>query len=460
VLLAAAAVCAIGILSARRPELAVIAVGASILAALLLRDLSYGIAAGVLFGALGEPLGLSYKSLPLGVVNLFSWDLLLLALAGGTLLAFLRDGDRPALPKDAASIVLLLYLAYGLFSLARSVPLHGKAALLAFRYHFLYALFFFVCLRVLRRRAARRRVLIAVLASAAALALFGLHNAWRGTPVGTITSTFTYHYLSSLEAMSVFFGLVLLTGSLWPARRPTWSVAAALLLLAAILVSQARSVWLGAALGLLPLLLRGSVRAYAAARPVRTALALAAAGLLVVLFVAGLDVSGQIAVRAASLTHASADVTVLWRVFVWLRALGELAASPVLGLGLGKHFSYFDVVRASWQGGRQLHNSYLVLAYYTGAIGAGLLILFQALVLLRVLRSARRHAGTSREAVLLSLAACQICLAFVAFTNVVAESMVATTYTWILSAAAVLESREDPERPARERGASAPAGAE
>jgi hypothetical protein len=76
------------------------------------------------------------------------------------------------------------------------------------------------------------------------------------------------------------------------------------------------------------------------------------------------------------------------------------------------------------------------------------LIAFQVMVLLCTLRAARRHCGTPREGRLLALAVCQICLAGVAFTNVVSASMVATHYVWVLSAVSVLEARDPAPAPA------------
>jgi O-antigen ligase len=434
--------CVIGYLSAAYSGIAVVLVAGGIVAGFALRDVSYLIAASLCFHMVTEPFGFSYRSLSLGVVNLFPADILLLLLLIAFVFGSLRRGARPVRPHDPASILLTVYLLYGLFSVARSLPLYGKAALLSFRMHYLYALLYFLCLYALRRRLSRRRVMISVLVAATCLSLYGLRNAWTGSPIGSVTSTHSYHYLSSLEAMAIYFGLILLLGCLWPLRRPLWSIALGSLFVAAILVSQARSVWLGGMLGLIPLVLRSSVREYARARPLRTAGLLAAVVVLIAFFVGSADIGGDIAARAGSLTNVSGDVSAMWRLFVWLQALTELRASPIVGLGLGRQLAFFDVVRGNWEAGRQLHNSYLDLAYYTGAIGVALLVGFQAVVFVRVLRCARRHSGTPREALLLALAGCQVCLAAVTFANVVTESMVATTYTWILSAVAMLETRE------------------
>jgi O-antigen ligase len=408
---------------------------------LALRDPAILIGAHLLFCTLGEPWGLANLSLSLGGLNLFPTDILVIVLAGAWLLSGLQRGRSPSRLRDPISIVMALYLTYGCFSLARSWPLHGSAALPVFRLQFVYALLFFLSLWAFKPRDARRRLLGAVLVGATAISLLGFWNAATGHQTGGTTSSFTLRYLSGLQALAVFFGLALLAGYVWSARRPLWSLALGALFLGGVLLSQARSVWLGAALGILVAILgasRMTRRRLLRQLPLIAVVTLAALAAVVAI---NLGLSEDLATRAASLTGVSADLTTVWRLYVWNEAAKELAASPILGLGLGQPFVYYDIVEGDWQTGRQLHNSHLELAYYTGILGALILIAFQVLVLLRTIRTAHRYAGTPKEAQLLALGVCQVCLAGVAFTNVISASMVATHYVWLLSAVSVLEAR-------------------
>jgi O-antigen ligase len=432
----------IGVAVVAQPGYAILAVLAAGVLLFALRDPAVLIWALLLFCMLSDPWGLPNQSLSIGGLNLFPADLVVLVLAGLWVLATLRRGRAPARPRDPISIVMLIYLFYGLFSLARSWPLHGGEALPDFRQQFFYALLYFLSLWAFEREASRRRLLVTVICAAVLITLLGFWNAATGHHIGWTTSSFTYRYLSGLQALAVFFGLSLIAGYVWSRARPLWSLVLGALCLSGVLLSQARSVWLGGVLGI--------ATAVAAARPATRRrwlrhlplIALVAMIALVAVATINLGLSEDIATRAASFAGVSTDLTTVWRLYVWGEALNELRASPLLGLGLGQQFVYYDIVQGDYQTNRQLHNSHLELAYYTGAIGAALLIAFQVMVLLCTLRAARRHGGTPREGRLLALAACQVCLAGVAFTNVVSASMVATHYVWVLSAISVLEARE------------------
>jgi O-antigen ligase len=432
----------IGALTVWEPALAAGAIAAVILVCLAFFDLSLTIGAVLLFNMLGEPYDLAYLSVSLGGLNVYANDALLIVLAGALLLRGLRRGALPRLPRDTVSIVLLIFFAYGLFSLARSIPLHGSAAITAFRVRFLYGLLFLLCIPVLQDPRSRRRLLAAVLIGALGIGLLGIQNAITGSYVGGRTSSYTLRYLSSLQALALFFGLSLLIGAVWSRRRPAWSLPLGAIYLIGILLSQARSIWLGALLGLLVAVFGSSSWRRNAVR-----LALPIVALLVLFIVLGtltgrVDLTQGIASRAASFAEAPEDLTTIWRLFVWGEALAQLQANPVFGLGLGHRFVFWDIVHNMWEDSRQLHNAYLELAYACGFIAAGLFILFQVLVLLRVLRAGRLVAGTPRESTLLALASCQVCLAAAAFANVTGASMVSTIYVWVLSAVSIVEARE------------------
>jgi hypothetical protein len=462
--LAAAALLGLGV--TLNPAIAVLVVGGALLAIFALRDLSLLIAATLLFNMLGEPYRLAYQSISLGGLNLYANDILLVVLACALLLKGLRtasdsgrapggrraasgsgavpDGLRTAArtARDPISIVLVTFIAYGFFSLARSYPLFGSAAVTIFRVRFLYALLFFLSIPVLRDPRSRRRLLIAILFGAAWISLSGLYNAATGSFVGGRTSSHTYRYLSSLQALAVFFGLSLLIGVVWARRRSLATLMLGGLYLVGILISQARSIWAGAIAGMLVAVFgshdwrRNLVR-----------LALPVGIVLLVFVLIGsltgrVDLTQGIVTRAASFTAAPEDLTTIWRLYVWGEALRQLQVNPLIGLGLGHPFVYFDVLQDSWDDSRQLHNTYLELAFSSGAIATLLFALFQALVFLRTLSAARRGRHSGLRPTLLALAASQVCLGAAAFANVVGDSMVSTIYVWILSAVSVVVARE------------------
>ncbi|MCK4413060.1 MAG: O-antigen ligase family protein [Candidatus Eisenbacteria sp.] len=436
----------IGAVTAWEPVIAAGVIAALVLVCLALFDLSLVIGAVLLFDMLGEPYDLAYQSLSLGGLNIYANDALVIILAGALLLRGLHRGALPRLPRDMVSIVLMIFFTYGLLSLALSFPSYGNAAITAFRVRFLYGLLFLLCIPVLRDPASRKRLLIALLIGALGIGLLGIHNALTGSYVGGRTSSYTYRYLSSLQALVLFFGLSLLIGTVWSRRRPTWSFLLGAIYIAGILLSQARSIWLGAFFGLMTAVFGSSNWRRNIVR-----LALPIVALLALLIALG-TVSGlgglteDIVSRAASFAEAPEDLTTVWRLFVWGEAFGQLRASPILGLGLGHRFVFWDIMHNTWEDSRQLHNAYLELAYASGFIAVGLFVLFQLLVLIRVLRAARRNAGTPTEATLLALASCQVCLAAAAFANVTGASMVSTIYVWVLSAVSMVEAREAEKR--------------
>jgi len=418
--------------------------GVTGLAALLfaLRDPSVLILGTLLAGMIGEPWDIAYANVSIGGLNLFPADVLIILLLAGWLLATLRSGSVPAAARRRCDLALYALLAYGLFSLARSWPMHGSAVLSGFRLQYFYALAYCLSLWALRAPGARRRLLIGVLGAALVISFLGFYNAATGRHAGSATSTLTYRYLSGLQALAIFFGLALLAGHVWSRKRPWWSLALGAVYLAGILLSQARSVWLGAVLGLLVAL--GGASRLGRRRLLRHAPLIGAALVLAIgaIVVLNIGMTADLATRAASLTEASEDVTTLWRLFVWGEALKELQSQPILGLGLGQQFTYYDLAADEWESRRQLHNCYLERAYYGGAISLGLLITFQVFVLLITVRAARRAGGTPRESGLLALVCCQVTLAAVTFTNVISASMVSTLYAWVLAAVAVLEAEQ------------------
>ncbi len=438
----------IGIASAYNMVAAVGIVASIVLLGFALFDVSVLVMGLLLLHMLGQPWQLSWASVAIADINLYPNDILILILLGVILHRWMRSGVVPTLPRDAVGKSVLLFLIYGLFSLARSIPIHGWSAMLGFRQQIAYAVLFFLVLAVMDARPTRVRLFVALLVAAAGVGVNGIVNLSTGTPYGFQTSSHTFRYLSSFQAMTLFFGLSLLLGGVWVLRRPLWSYPLAGLCVFGILISQARSVWLAAVVGLL-------AGCFGSSWWRRVVLRLAIPGAIaVVLLIAlgGIDVGADITKRAASLSNVQGDITWVWRLYVWGEALGKLAASPILGLGLGMDFSYFDATRGTWDSTRQIHNTYIELAYYVGAIGVAIYTTFQVLVLHRLLRAARRLGKSPRAAVLSALASCQVCLMGVAFANVVGASMSATIYTWILGAVSLLEIR-DAEREMREAAA-------
>jgi len=434
---------ALGAATVLDPVLAFFAVAG--LAALFFaaRDASALIVATLLAGMIGEPWDIAYANVSVAGLNLYPADLLILLLLAAWVLATLRDGAVPAPARRRSDLALWALLAYGLFALARGLQLHGSTALPAFRQQYIYPLLYFLALWALRDRAARRQLLIGIFAGALAITLLGFYNALTGQPVGSATSTFSYRYLSGLQALAIFFGLALLAGYVWTRARPVWSLVLGAIYLAGVFLSQARSVWLGGVLGGIVALFAASGRSRSQLLRYAPLVALVLVLSIGAVVTVNMGMTADLATRAASVTDVSEDLSTMWRLFVWGEAVKELQHQPLLGLGLGHQFKYYDVIDDEWKANRQLHNSYLERAYLSGAISVLLLIAFQFFVLVVTLRAARRAAGRPREGELLALAGCQIALAGVTFTNVVSASLVSTLYVWVLSAVSVLEAEQD-----------------
>ncbi|MFN8548637.1 MAG: O-antigen ligase family protein [Candidatus Eisenbacteria bacterium] len=438
--LALVAALAIGLLCVVHPIAAIALVALPIVGALALRDASALVGATLFLHMVGERQGFSYASVGFAGFHLFPNDLLTVTLLVVVVLRALREGRALALPRDPIDWALWAFLLYGVFSMVRGLGLHGWASILSFRLQFSYAVLFLLVRDCLREKRSRANLGKVILAAGVVVGLQGIWNAVTGTAVGAATSTGTYRYLSGLQALTLVFALAVLFGGVWPTRRPAWSVALAGLYLVGILLAQARSVWLGAILGVTTVAFAGSELRRHGAKLLIAMLVGIGVLLLALPRLASLPVVGDVYSRLTSFQDLDRDATSLWRLVVWTSALLELRSDPILGLGLGKQFSYWDVVRGEWDKESQMHNSYLELAYYTGAVGVGLLILFQTLVLIATLRAARAAAGTPRSARLKALAAVQVCFYAVAFTNVIGASMTSATFGWILAAWSMSES--------------------
>ncbi len=438
----ALAALAIAGLTVFSPIAATAVVAAAMLSVLALADVSAVLAVAVALSMALERTNYANTSLSLGGIDLYPNDLLVGALSAAALVTAARSGGVPALPRDRISLTLVAFLCYGLFSTVRSLGLHGWAAVLGFRIQYFYALLFPLTLWALRSERARRGLLVAVLVSGVVTGLQAIWNVVTDTPVGSLTGSRTARYLSGLQALVLFFSTVLLAAVHRRVGR-----APALLLgglyVSGILVSQARSIWLGGlvAVGFVTLATRGW-RGFARGVAIGAFISV----LLVGGFVATgsldrLPVVGDVSTRVTSLSELDQDATAIWRLVVWGEALLALRADPILGLGLGKPFVYFDSIKGEFDDDRQLHNSYLELAYYTGFLGAAFLIAFQVFVLQATLRAARTTSDRERADRLRALAACQVALAAVAFTNVIGASMTATTWSWVLAGASMAEAR-------------------
>lgn len=437
--LAALAIAGLTVIS---PVTATAVLAAAMLSVVALVDVSALLAVAVALSMALERTRYANTSVSLGGIDLYPNDLLVGALSAAVLFVAARSGRVPALPRDRISLTVAAFLIYGLFSTVRSLGLHGWAAVLGFRIQYFYALLFPLTLWALRSERGRRGLLIAVLAAAVATGLQAIANVATDSPVGDLTGSRTARYLSGLQALVLFFATVLLAAvHRRVGRAPALALGA--LYVSGILVSQARSIWLGGlvAIGFVTLATRGW-RGFARSLMIGAAVSL----LLVGGFVATgalerVPVVGEVTTRMTSFSELDQDATAIWRLVVWGEALLALRADPILGLGLGKPFVYFDSAKGEFDDDRQLHNSYLELAYYTGFLGAALLIAFQVFVLQATLRAARTTRNRERSDRLRALAACQVALAAVAFTNVIGASMTATTWSWILAGASMAEAR-------------------
>jgi O-antigen ligase len=182
-----------------------------------------------------------------------------------------------------------------------------------------------------------------------------------GTPgrflaIGNFEAHTTYAFSLAFPLLTAL-GLVAERVARWPSRVAL--LAAALAATAGILFSYVRSIWIGLLVGVtaLALLRRGAA--------MRVALAVAAAGLVVVLAVPSLRA------RALSIVdpHYNAG-----RTYIWDRSWHMLSDHPVTGIGFGNYRrlqdAYFDPAAPAAQVPRTgAHCTYLHVAVEMGVLG-------------------------------------------------------------------------------------------
>jgi O-antigen ligase len=193
--------------------------------------------------------------------------------------------------------------------------------------------------------------------------------------------------------------------------------------LAAILVTESRSVWAGTLVGLIilgVLWLRSGGLGDAAPNPRRALIPLLMVAAAVTTFLVSSRLGGTLGSRAATVTALSRDPSFQWRVGMWSKA-GQMALDrPLLGWGIGsfplRQALYFHEDAPSrtqkeilTRGAGLLenpHNMFLHLAAELGFLGLALYLGIVAVFAWTVLRARRNARGTLRQGLLLaSLAA-------------------------------------------------------
>lgn len=239
--------------------------------------------------------------------------------------------------------------------------------------------------------------------------------------------------------------VVAVTGK--PSMRQLVAQVAAVLMVAAILVSQTRSSWLGMAAGLGALgglTLISALRTRGANPFARKHELVVPAMLLVAvgLFVVAWPQFSELASRSATLARPNADVSLAWRGRAARGALRMLQAHPWTGVGIGQYpLQAAGItgigVRLAGTGARpsmteNAHNYYLQTAAELGAPGALLLAAILAGFLVAAVRRALRMDPGLRRSMLLGSIASIVGFSVDALSNPAWTVAQTSIYFWLV----------------------------
>lgn len=280
--------------------------------------------------------------------------------------------------RAAAPPLALPLLAFAAASVLSALAAdHVGAALYQLKSEWLPIALFWICVERLRPASKAARFARLAVAAGALSALYALTQTLRHGAEYRVHGTLG-HYMT-LSGVLLLLGLFALALLLFGARgRRDAPLALALLpLAAAALMTQTRSLWLGFAVGAVPLFWLFDKR---------TLLVLPLAVVAVLMF-------APEPVRQRAFSFADlADITVNERVYMWVGGLHVVAAHPLTGAGPGQ----LDRVYPEHRDPRDekefthLHNNFVQMAAERGLLGLATWVWIFAAFLVHAVRSWRR----------------------------------------------------------------------
>ncbi len=315
---------------------------------------------GMLFYAFSAPLSNALAELSIGILA-FLWIVRMLL------------SRRFIFYKNRVMYVLLLYIVYNGISALLSIS--PRSSFLAFGQEWIVVLFIVIVSNV-EDLSAVRRAFVILIAVSAGVAVYGIWqhffgiDIWRGRIIKQYGGFFRAEGFFGLCLTYGGFMLMVFTaaaGGFWGAsssRQKKWFFSTMLLLLLTIIACNTRSVWIGAAAGVLLLGFRLNLRTF-----VYTVSGLTVVVAALFVFHPGLIYSKS--TQSIFDTSSTMPRTNRIRMELWNKSAEIIKDNPVFGIGPGNMNLYYDEYDFSDEsrGLRHSHNDILNVGVSAGLPG-------------------------------------------------------------------------------------------
>lgn len=282
-------------------------------------------------------------------------------------------------PGDRA---LLLFLVYATFTFGMTLMMGGDLHV-AFRewLPLIYLAFYFPLKEACRRDPRAFKLLLLAFGI---IALYTVLRNFHTYYTGLQSAEQIWQILSGRERLNERFFLVgslgMLALFLYTTRpyQRTLLLMGSAVLLAGVIITQSRSLWVG-------YVLAGGIIFWMVDTRRRTQLAFLSVGGLLGLGIVAfallddffLLVIGGLMDRMASLQSAtSQDISLINRFIEWEAAWQQIKQSPILGNGFGVPYHYFSLATENTVVKSHIHNTFVELIYRHGLVGLGLFLAF------------------------------------------------------------------------------------